>query len=102
MEKRDSICLYSTEFRLFRMDIIYASKIYVTAIAYLNSSASFSNMQKVLWDDVVRNQEVSLKSIIIAHPRDEIEKMWLSQKSSPLLLVFLFATEDILAFDLPE
>ena len=47
--------MYSTEFRLFRMDIKYALKIYVIAIAYLDSSASFSNMQKVLWDDVIRN-----------------------------------------------
>lgn len=54
--------LYSTELRLFRMDITCFKNIFTN----LESFASFSNIQKVLWDDIVRNQVVSLKFSIIA------------------------------------
>lgn len=65
MQKEDTLCLYSTEFRLLRLDTIYASKMYVITIAYQDTFTSFSNMQEVLWDDVVRNQVTSLKPLLL-------------------------------------
>lgn len=85
MGKKDILYPYSTEFRLLRMDITYASKIYVIPIAYLDSSASFSNMKKALWDNVVRNQRAYLKSIIIACPGHKIKKTWVNEKGNPLI-----------------
>lgn len=67
------------------MDITYASKMCVITAAYPHSFAFFSNIQKILWDDVVRNRVASLKSSITACPRDEIEKTWASKKGSPIL-----------------
>lgn len=45
---------------------------------FIDSFALFSNMQKVLWDDIVRNQVSILK--IIAYPSGEIKKTWASKK----------------------